>query len=109
MGVRAGNGVGRRPCLARWLQIGVGALTGTVADQAGRPAPGATVTATAVTTRALRLAVTDANGRYTVPGLASGPYDLRVELSGFRPLTRDGIGSPPARPCGSTCSSPSAR
>ena len=72
-------------------QIGGGVLTGTVADQAGRPVPGATVTAIAVTTGGLRLAVTDANGRYTVPGLASGPYDVRVELSGFRTLTRSGI------------------
>ena len=31
------------------------------------------------------------NGGYVVPGLAPGVYPVRVELSGFRPLTRDGI------------------
>ena len=29
--------------------------------------------------------------RYFVAGLAPGAYRVRVELSGFRPLTREGI------------------
>ena len=35
--------------------------------------------------------VTDESGGYSFPGLAPGTYQVRIELSGFRPLTREGI------------------
>ena len=72
-------------------QIGAGALAGDVVDQAGAAVPGATVTVTAVGTGRSRTVVTGQNGGYVVPGLAPGSYRVRVELSGFRPLIRDGI------------------
>ena len=72
-------------------QIGAGALAGDVVDQAGAAVPGATVTVTAVGTSLSRTVVTSQNGGYVVPGLAPGSYRVRVELSGFRPLTREGI------------------
>ncbi len=72
-------------------QVGAGALTGQVSDQAGAAVPGATVTITAIGTNLSRTASTDAEGRYVVSGLAPGSYLLRLELGGFRPLTRDGI------------------
>ena len=72
-------------------QIGAGALAGDVVDQAGAAVPGATVTVTAVGTNLSRTAVTSQNGGYVVPGLAPGSYRVRVELSGFRPLTREAI------------------
>ena len=72
-------------------QVGAGALTGQVSDQAGAAVPGATVTITAVGTNLSRTTATDAEGRYVVSGLAPGSYLLRLELSGFRPLTREGI------------------
>jgi hypothetical protein len=72
-------------------QIGAGALTGRVIDQAGTPVPGAAVTLTAIATGASRTAVTSEDGDYVVTGLASGRYRVRVELTGFRPLAREGV------------------
>ena len=70
-------------------QVGAGAVSVVVADQAGAGAPGATVTLTALATNAARTAVSGAAGNAVFQGLAPGPYRLRVELSGFRPLVRD--------------------
>jgi hypothetical protein len=72
-------------------QVGAGALTGNVSDQAAAAVPGATVTVTSVGTNLWRTSVTGPDGRYSVPGLAPGSYQIRVELNGFRPLTREGI------------------
>ena len=72
-------------------QVGASALTGNVSDQAGATVPGATVTVTSVGTNRSRTSVTGSDGRYSVQGLAPGSYQVRVELSGFRPLTREGI------------------
>jgi hypothetical protein len=72
-------------------QIGAGALAGRIVDQAGAPVPGASVTLTAVATGAARTAFTSADGAYVAAGLASGRYRVRVELAGFRPLTREGV------------------
>jgi Carboxypeptidase regulatory-like domain len=72
-------------------QVGAGALTGNVVDQAGAALPGATVTVTEVTTKLTRTVETSADGGYSIPALPSGSYGVRVELNGFRPLTRHGI------------------
>ena len=72
-------------------QVGAGAVSVVVADQAGAATPGAAVTLTAVATNVARTAVSGAAGNAVFQGLAPGPYRLRVELSGFRPLVRDGI------------------
>ena len=62
-----------------------------MSDQAGAAVPGAAVTATAVGTKLSRVAVTGSDGTYSFPRLASGSYQVHVELTGFRPLTREGI------------------
>ena len=76
------------PALA---QIGTGALIGDVVDQARAVVPGAAVTVTAVGTGVSRTTVTGGAGRFAVRGLLPGIYRVRVELSGFRPLTREGV------------------
>src|SRR6478672_32113 len=73
-------------------QIGGGALTGTVSDQTGQAVPGAVVTATSLATNQSRSSVTSKDGGYVFQGLAPGAYRLHVELTGFRPLTREGVG-----------------
>ncbi len=72
-------------------QIGAGGLAGDVVDQAGAVMPGATVTVTSVRTNASRWLVTGRDGHYAFGGLLPGIYRVRVELVGFRPLTREGI------------------
>ena len=72
-------------------QIGAGALAGDVIDQAGAALPRAIVTVVEVGTNQSRTVVTGEDGGYLVQGLGPGAYQVRVELSGFRPLARDGI------------------
>ncbi len=72
-------------------QIGRGALIGRVVDQDGAGVSGASVTLTSAGTSVARTVVADESGGYSFPGLAPGTYQVRIELSGFRPLTREGI------------------
>src|SRR4051812_23251556 len=76
------------PALA---QIGAGSMAGRVVDQGGAAVPGAIVTAVAVDTNQSRTAVTRGRGDYVIPALAPGVYRVRVELSGFRTLVREGL------------------
>jgi hypothetical protein len=72
-------------------QIGTGALAGSVVAPEGVALSGATVTVVAVETNRSRTVTSGTDGVYVVPGLAPGAYEVRIELSGFRPLTREGI------------------
>jgi hypothetical protein len=72
-------------------QVGGGAMAGTVVDQADAPVTGATVTVTAAATKLFRTTVTGGEGNYVFTGLAPGEYTVRIELGGFRTLTREGI------------------
>ena len=49
------------------------------------------LTITAAETNLRRTTLTSGDGTYVVPGLGPGSYAVRVELNGFRPLTREGI------------------
>ena len=53
--------------------------------------PGATVTVTNVETNQQRVVVSSGDGVYTAPSLAPGEYRVDVELSGFKPIRREGI------------------
>ena len=59
-------------------------ILGQVLDSSHGALPGATVTVTDVGTAAQRVAVTDAEGRFAIPGLRASRYALRVDLPGFR-------------------------
>ena len=69
----------------------VASVTGTVTDPSGAPVPAATVTAKNVETGAERNTVTDDAGRYRVPALWVGEYEVRVTKVGFQEGVRGGI------------------
>jgi hypothetical protein len=58
-------------------------VQGTVVDESKAVMPGATVTATEITTGRQSIVVTSGDGRYVLENLPPGRYRLRVELSGF--------------------------
>src|SRR5258706_16449405 len=72
-------------------QLGAGALSGQLTDEAGDSVPGALLTATAAGTVLTRWAITGTDGGYAIPGLPPGTYRIRGELSGFRTLIREGV------------------
>jgi len=89
----------RPPCLivsVAWLLAGTawaqqGQINGVVVDSSGGVIPGAAVTAVESGTGIARDTVTGANGRYQFPSLRPTGYDIRVELTGFRPVQRTGV------------------
>ena len=66
-------------------------LTGTVQDSSGGVLPGALVTARHIDTGLNRTATAGPDGRYVMAGLPLGEWEIRVELSGFRPMVRRGV------------------
>ena len=63
-------------------------LVGKVADASGAVLPGVTVTVTAAQTAAVRTAITEGDGAYTVTNLGPGAYVVKFELEGFAPVER---------------------
>jgi hypothetical protein len=72
-------------------QVGGGALTGLVVDPSGAAAPGASVTVTDTNRGLSRTTVSSSAGLYFVAALGSGSYRVRVDLTGFKPIVRDGV------------------
>jgi hypothetical protein len=72
-------------------QLGSGTMTGTVRDQAGAVVPGATVTIVDNARGISRETATTSAGVYAVTSLTPSTYDVRVELTGFRPAVRQGV------------------
>src|SRR5262245_10425284 len=66
-------------------------IQGIVADSSGAALPGAKVEARNIATGATQTVTTDAEGRYRLPLLSSGNYEIRVTAAGFQPLLRRGI------------------
>src|SRR6185436_3555599 len=64
-------------------QITSATISGTVKDQTQAVLPGVDVVVKNVDTGLSRSAVTDANGYFTIPGLAPGTYETRASLAGF--------------------------
>ena len=67
------------------------ALSGRVTDQSGAAVPGATVTAKDTDMGISRATITDAAGRYELPALPVGRYEVEAEKSGFAEAVRSGI------------------
>src|SRR4029450_12825978 len=77
--------------LAARAQTVTGTIQGTVTDTSGGVGPGAMVTITHVDTGTDRAIVTSEQGTYSAPFLQIGKYRIKVELSGFGSVTREGI------------------
>src|SRR4030095_9896385 len=60
-----------------------GTILGTVTDQNGAVIAGAKITVKNTSTGLERSTTTDDAGNYTVPELPVGPYEVRVEQTGF--------------------------
>ena len=66
-------------------------ITGTAQDNVGATLAGVKVTARHIDTGLSLSVVTAEDGRYVFPAMPVGNYEIRAELSGFRPLLRQGI------------------
>ncbi|MGH9613161.1 MAG: carboxypeptidase-like regulatory domain-containing protein, partial [Bryobacteraceae bacterium] len=66
-------------------------LNGTVTDSAGAIIPDAQVKITNQATRQAVETRTSGDGTYSMPGLASGTYDVTVSKTGFSSLTQKDI------------------
>jgi hypothetical protein len=67
-----------------------GRISGTVSDSSGAVIPNAAVTVTNIATNAMRTAVTDDSGFYTVTNLPVGTYTVTVERTGFKKANQTG-------------------
>jgi hypothetical protein len=92
----------RITALAALVVLAVGALRadaqavratilGTVKDSTGASLPGATVEVRNVATGVVQSVVADDQGRYTVPELLVGTYELTGSLQGFRSVVQQNI------------------
>lgn len=68
-----------------------GTLAGSVRDTSGAVVPGVTILAHHLERGVERVTVTDGDGRFVLAALPVGPYDVRAELSGFKPVVRQGV------------------
>jgi EmrB/QacA subfamily drug resistance transporter len=67
---------------------GAGQLEGRVADQAGRPIPGAAITLTDARGEVVATAVSGEDGLYSLPDLYPAEYTLTATAAGTRPAAR---------------------
>ena len=72
-----------------FAQETTGKLQGRVADAQGLAVPGVTVTASGP--QGNKTATTDADGRFTIPFLTPGTYDIRAQLQGFKGFEQTGV------------------
>src|SRR5437867_2073607 len=68
------------------------AIAGQVMDESGAVLPGVTVEASSpALIEGARVAVTDAQGRYSVEALRPGSYKVTFTMQGFTTLVREGV------------------
>jgi hypothetical protein len=72
-------------------QAATASISGRVIDPSGAGIPDAPVTVKNTGTSASQTVNTDSQGRYSVPDLAIGTYDLQASKSGFQTSVRSGV------------------
>ncbi|HLL70336.1 MAG TPA: carboxypeptidase-like regulatory domain-containing protein, partial [Pyrinomonadaceae bacterium] len=68
-----------------------GSLSGLVKDASGASLPGVSVTVRSSGTGVTRTAVTNEEGRWTVPALSVGSYEVSYEREGFKKLVAEDV------------------
>jgi len=74
-----------------WAQGPTAGVQGTVSDPSGAAVAGATVQVRNTGTGVTQSVTTDAQGRYTVPDLPIGDFDVQASMAGFQTVVRTGI------------------
>lgn len=72
-------------------EVAVARVSGQVSDPSGAAVAGAAVKITETNKELVRRATTDEQGRYTLPSLPVGSYQLEVTASGFKSYVQSGI------------------
>jgi outer membrane receptor protein involved in Fe transport len=74
-----------------YAQQTAGIISGVVKDETGGVLPGVSLTARNTGTEATRTVISDDEGRYRLPQLVPGDYELQAELAGFQTAVLQGI------------------
>jgi hypothetical protein len=74
-----------------WAQVGTGSIRGVIADPSNAVVPTARVSVQNLQTGITVNLLTDNDGRYVVPSLAIGAYEIRVQAEGFDTAVRQNI------------------
>jgi hypothetical protein len=77
--------------VSAYAQLTTGTINGTVTDASGAAVPGATITTRNTETGVARDTVSGPTGRYEVPNLPSGTYEVTATMAGFQTINRTGI------------------
>jgi hypothetical protein len=72
-------------------QAATASITGTITDTSGAAVPGANISAKNNGTGITRTTTSDNQGRYNLPDLAIGDYDVQSAKTGFQSVVRKGI------------------
>jgi hypothetical protein len=72
-------------------QITTGSIQGAVSDSSGAAIPGVTLTAKNLATGVSRTTVSEVDGKFSIPLLQPGTYEVVAELDGFQPARADKI------------------
>lgn len=72
-------------------QVNTGTVLGTVTDASGAVVAGAKISVRNTGTGVMRTALSDAQGRYSVPDLPIGSYDVQAENTGFQTVIRKAV------------------
>jgi hypothetical protein len=72
-------------------QVATGSMSGTVTDPNGGTVPGALVVVTNATSGIKTETITSEAGLYVFPSLPVGTYEVAVEITGFKKVTRSNI------------------
>ncbi len=72
-----------------FAQDTTGTISGRIVDAQGLAVPSATITVTG--SQGIKTAISDNEGRFTVPFLTPGAYAVRAQLQGFVPVDRSDV------------------